>query len=165
MAKVKFDAWEPLLLRSQRRQCDLPKSALKRWVYICLLSCINNVCIYSTLFLSDTNCPTFSLTTHQSGDPAFSQFITFKTSPPTVNLYFPLSFYDLSRSLNFSSCPHLVQWRSPLRTQADSSSTTWILRSPTFLNTCSSDALLSASPSKHPVQRRCLLPTRASSSP
>ena len=90
----------------------------------------NNVCIYSTFFLSDTNCRTFSLTTHQSGDPAFRQFITFKTSPPTVNLYFPLSFHNLSRCLNFSSCPHLVQGRFPLRTQANSSSPSKHLQQP-----------------------------------
>ena len=54
-----------------------------------------------------------------------SQFITLKTSPPTVNLYLTLSlhnFHNLSRCLNFSSCNHLVQRRSPLRTQANLSS-------------------------------------------
>ena len=54
-----------------------------------------------------------------------SQFITLKTSPPTVNLYLPLSlhnFHNLSRCLNFSYCNHLVQRRSLLRTQANSSS-------------------------------------------
>ena len=59
-------------------------------------------------------------------------------------IYLPLSLHSFHILIR---CPlsnfswHLVQWRSPLRTQAKSS------------------------PSKHPVRRRCLLPTRASSSP